>query len=132
MLLHYCQLVILDVLREHLFVKETQLLPRNLFFLSLFWLQGREKAQGTWAPAKPLSGQHPAAEEGAQAWENLAWSPTTLLPQDSAPSKLSWTCLPDLVFKISSDGSRLAPMLRLWGHCWSHAAEVAFSWAPGC
>lgn len=56
MLLHYCQLVILDVLREHLFVKETQLLPRNLVFLSFFWLQGREKAQGTWVPAKPFLG----------------------------------------------------------------------------
>lgn len=43
MLLHYCQLVILDVLREQLFVKETQLLPRNLFFLSFSWLQGSEK-----------------------------------------------------------------------------------------
>lgn len=51
MLLHYCQLVILDVLREQLFVKETQLLPRNLFFLSFSWLEG------TWAPAEPLSGQ---------------------------------------------------------------------------
>jgi len=131
MLLHYRQLIILDVLREHLFVKETQLLPRNLVFLSFFWLQGREKAWGTRAPAKPLSGQHPAAEEGAQAPDDLARSPTTPLPQGSALSKLSGTCLLDVVFKISSGGSWLAPMLQLWGHCWSRAAEVGFPQAPG-
>lgn len=128
MLLHYCQLIILDVLREHLFVKETQLLLRKLFCLSFLWLQGREKTQDTWAPAKPLSGQHSAAEEGARAREDLAWSPSTPLPQDSAPSKLSWTCFPDLAFKIPSEGSQLAPVLWFRGHCWSRAAEVGLPW----
>lgn len=118
MLLHYCQLVVLDVLREHLFVKETQLLPRNLFFLFL-WLQGRERARGTRAPAKPLSGQHLAAKEGAQARDGLSWSPTTPLPLGSALSKLSWTRLPDPGFKTARVGSQLTPMLLLRGGCWS-------------
>lgn len=80
MLLHYCQLIILDVLREQLFVKETQLLPRNLFCLSFSWLQGSKKPKVAGHLQSPFLGSS-VAKEGAQDWKDLAWSPVTPLPQ---------------------------------------------------
>lgn len=127
MLLHYCQLIILGVLREHLFVKETQLLPRNLFFLAFFFFflaEGQRKSPRCSGTCKSPFWTSPAAEAGTGLGD-LAQSPAS--PYVHLMSL--WTYFFDLVFKISSSKSRLAPKQ---GHCWRHTAEMSFPWTSAC
>lgn len=95
-----------------------------LFFFFSFWLKGREKAQGAQAPVSLLSGPALQPRQGTGLGD-LVQSPAS--PYVHLMSL--WTYFFDLVFKISSSKSRLAPKQ---GHCWRHTAETSFPWTSAC